>query len=189
MFEIQQEIKDIGLYLTDCLTQEEVDLIVNLSKSPEFEIKSCRIGPYVEVSAHTKGEKKIIFEKIDFAVEKAMGIYLNHFGLKAEDYKVSDKVYWIKTWEIGMGIGHHSDSWDADGEELVPAVTVLLYLSSDYEGGEIVIIDEPGKNNPEKDLSIKPVSGSMIVFKSQTVHKVNPVLSGIRISTDIPYMN
>jgi len=189
MFDIDQDIKGIGLYLKNCMSQEDMDLIINLSKSPNLKQDHCRIGDYAEVSSHTKGDEAIIFQKVHAAIEKAMDIYIDYYSLNLNDYKLLDPiVYWIKTWDIGMGIGHHSDSWESDGETLVPAMTVLLYLSSDYEGGEVIFLHELNKENAEKDLKIKPIAGSMIVFQSQVAHKVNVVTGGTRISTDINYM-
>jgi predicted 2-oxoglutarate/Fe(II)-dependent dioxygenase YbiX len=189
MFDITQDIKGIGLYLTNCMSQEDIDKIIELSKSPNLKTEEARIGHYVSVSKHTTGEEAFIFEKVNEAIEKAMDVYVDYYGLDLNDYTMADKVYWIKTWHVGIGIGHHQDSWEADGKEMVPAVTVLLYLSSDYEGGETIFVDTPFKDNPEKDIAIKPVAGSMIAFQAQVMHRVSTVTGGTRISTDINYMS
>jgi predicted 2-oxoglutarate/Fe(II)-dependent dioxygenase YbiX len=188
MFDITQEINGIGLYLTNCLSQEDIDLILKHSQSPKLKRERMRIGEFTELSRHTKGEEAIAYEKVNAAIEKAMDIYIEYYGLNLDDYTMADKVYWIKVWDVGVGIGHHQDSWEHNGKEMVPAVTVLLYLSSDYEGGETIFVNEPLKDDPEKDLAIKPVAGSMIAFQSQIMHRVSPVTAGVRISTDINYM-
>ena len=132
---------------------------------------------------------------------RSMEVYANHFGLDINEYTMMDKpVYWIKTYDVGAYIGNHSDSWEShDGKTLVPAISIVLYLSSDFEGGELVFVDKDSVfevfedtgitiNKNEKDIVIKPSSGHIAIFDSHVIHKVNPVISGNRISTDIVYM-
>lgn len=53
-------------------------------------------------------------------------------------------------------------------------ITILVYLNSDFEGGELIF--------PEYDLQIKPEAGDMLMFPSghQYSHFVTPVTSGVR---------
>lgn len=132
---------------------------------------------------------------------KSMEVYTKHFGLDINNYTMAKQVYWIKTYDIGAFIGYHSDSWESDGETIVPAVSIVLYLSSNFEGGELVFVkgddlvfvdkDSIHKNpnlQKDNDIVIKPSAGHVAIFDSNVVHKVNPVISGTRISTDITYL-
>jgi predicted 2-oxoglutarate/Fe(II)-dependent dioxygenase YbiX len=194
MFNIVQEIKDYGLYLSNCISQEDIDEILELSKSDLLESGTTRLGPYTSVHYSENSDTEAlqinnkIFQKIYPVMVKSMDVYTSHFGLDVNKYTMSEPVFWIKRWDIGANIGHHSDSWESNGEEQVPAVSVVLYLSSDFEGGELVFVDEFGKYQKDKDISITPLSGHVAIFNSQVVHGVKPVLSGNRISTDITYM-
>jgi hypothetical protein len=86
----------------------------------------------------------------------------------------------------------------------VPSVSIVLYLSSDFEGGEITFIDEENKTeinfqqslgnsehktNTDNDITIKPSAGQVMIFDSNVTHAVKEVIGGKRISTDITYMN
>lgn len=53
-------------------------------------------------------------------------------------------------------------------------ISILVYLNSDFEGGELVF--------PEFDLTIKPEAGDMLMFPCghQYSHYVTPVTSGTR---------
>jgi predicted 2-oxoglutarate/Fe(II)-dependent dioxygenase YbiX len=212
MFNIVQEIKDYGLYLRNCISQEDIDELLNLSKSELLEKGTSRLGAHTvidgnEWSPRQEDAEKIkiskeAFKKIHPVMIRAMEIYTNHFGLDMGKYTISIPVYWIKTYDVGAFIGYHSDSWDSDGETIVPAVSIVLYLSSDFEGGELgfvekddlVFVDKDSihkdpslqKNN---DIVIKPSAGHVAIFDSQRWHYVNPVISGTRISTDITYLN
>lgn len=219
MFKIVQEIKDIGLYLENCISQEDIDELLELSKSELLERGTSRLGAHVVIHEGNEwheylkkyhnqedGEElkisKEAFKKIHPVMVRAMEIYTNHFGLDMNKYTMAKPVYWIKTYDVGAFIGYHSDSWESDGETIVPAVSIVLYLSSNFEGGELVFVEKDDlvfenkdsvyksipslqKNN---DIVIKPSAGHVAIFNSNTVHKVNPVISGTRISTDITYL-
>ena len=51
-----------------------------------------------------------------------------------------------------------------------PKYTAIIYLTSDFEGGEFCFVDK----------IIKPKRGDVIIFDSKEVHKVNKLKSGIR---------
>lgn len=217
MFEIKQVIQDYGLYLENCISQEDIDELLELSKSDLLEKGSSRLGTHVVVDegiewrdffngyniVNQRKSSEIsnkIFTKIYPVMVKAMEIYTDHFGLDINEYTMTKPIFWIKTYDIGANIGNHSDSWESsDGKTLVPAVSIVLYLSSDFEGGELVFVDKDStfsviadmgitiKEN-EKDISIKPSAGHVAIFDSNVVHKVEEVISGTRISTDITYM-
>ncbi len=57
-------------------------------------------------------------------------------------------------------------------EMKLPFATTLLYLSEDFDGGEIFY--------PEYDLLYKPAAGDLLVHNSQIVHSVNPISNGER---------
>jgi hypothetical protein len=207
MFEIDQKVEDYGLYLSNCISQEDIDYIIDLSKSDLLQKGSSRLGEHTVISyeeSESDEALKIsnkVFAKIHPVMEKAMEVYVNHLGLNIDDYEMAFPCYWIKTYDIGARIGYHSDSWESDGETIVPAVSIILYLSSNFEGGELVFVerndlvfvDEDSvhkdptlqKNN---DIVIKPSAGHVAIFDSNVMHKVNPVISGTRISTDITYL-
>jgi predicted 2-oxoglutarate/Fe(II)-dependent dioxygenase YbiX len=217
MFEIAQEIKDCGLYLSNCISKEDIDEVLDLCKSDLLEKGSSRLGSHVVIDQGTElrdflrtlsisDRQKVsqisnrVFTKIHPVMVKAMGVYTDHFGLDINEYTMTKPVFWIKTYDIGANIGIHSDSWESEGgKTLVPAVSIVLYLSSDFEGGEIVFVDDDSTfltiadmgitiNKDEKDISIKPSAGHLVIFNSHSIHKVKDVISGTRISTDITYM-
>ena len=61
----------------------------------------------------------------------------------------------ISKYDVGKFMGPHVDSY---GDEREPVLSVVLYLNSDYEGGELYF--------PNQDIKIKPETGSAVVFPS-----------------------
>jgi len=80
-------------------------------------------------------------------------------------------------------MGIHNDVINYPSGELKglagsPKISILLYLSGDFEGGEIVF-------QSEKEIVIKPSAGDAIVFNSEKMHYVNKLISGSRIVVDL----
>lgn len=206
-----QQIKNYGLHLDNCMSQEDIDYILDLCKSETLIRGSSRLGAHTvieheEIESHEGLEiSNKIFAKINPMMVKSMKFYTNYFGLDMNKYVMSKPAYWIKTYDVGASIGHHTDSWESeDGKTMVPSVSIVLYLSSDFEGGEITFIDEENKaeinlqqslgnsehkTKTDNDITIKPLSGQVMIFDANVTHAVKEVISGKRISTDITYMN
>jgi len=113
--------------------------------------------------------------------DNEMSNYLvNHYGalgLKKYLGNVPDPI-WVTDhlfaiYPEGASMNIHSDKDTAYGKVGDYALhTFVFYLNDDYEGGEITF--------PEYDLNIKPTKGLAIMFPGETLHKVEPVISGTR---------
>jgi predicted 2-oxoglutarate/Fe(II)-dependent dioxygenase YbiX len=89
----------------------------------------------------------------------------------AEIYKIDDNLldyalnalnmegtkYGINKYYENMYMGPHVD-WNDQNSDIT--YTIVVYLNDDYEGGELYFV------NPEMDLKIKPLKGSIVMFPS-----------------------
>lgn len=77
----------------------------------------------------------------------------------------------IRKYNTDAYMGPHTDSGDDNGN-LIPTISMVIYLNDDYEGGEINFINQ--------SISIKPEAGTLIIFPSNEpyVHDPKPVVSG-----------
>lgn len=95
------------------------------------------------------------------------------------------KIEWFETPEVlryreGGEYKVHSDSHNWDAEKKVwkqlldRDLSILLYINSDFEGGEVVF--------PNCDFGLKPRQGMLITFPSdwRYIHRAMPVTSGVR---------
>lgn len=78
----------------------------------------------------------------------------------------------------GMGYGSHAD--DAvmgRARALRSDVSLTLFLSApgEYEGGELVIESSAGEQ------AFKPEAGSLVLYPSSSLHRVEPVRAGTRL--------
>tara|TARA_B110000503_G_scaffold24933_1_gene39311 strand:- start:29563 stop:30117 length:555 start_codon:yes stop_codon:yes gene_type:complete len=91
-----------------------------------------------------------------------------------ESYNIDSDVFVIDTqmgtWNTdGAGSGTHEDTYGMEYTEF----SSIIYLSGDYEGGEL--------DFPELGFTYKPQRGDLITFPSQGyVHEVLPVNGGNR---------
>tara|TARA_B100000287_G_scaffold240094_1_gene225688 strand:+ start:253 stop:873 length:621 start_codon:yes stop_codon:yes gene_type:complete len=82
-----------------------------------------------------------------------------------------------------VSVGNRSEGRQEDfvneNLELVRKLSFALQLSSpdDYEGGNVVLLDEAGKK-----YIVPRQRGTMVLFDSRTQHRVNKVKSGVRKS-------
>jgi len=80
--------------------------------------------------------------------------------------------------EVGMGYGSHVDDAVMGREHRLRSdVSFTLFLSApgEYEGGELVIESSAGEQ------AYKPEAGSLVLYPSSSLHRVEPVRTGSRL--------
>jgi len=85
----------------------------------------------------------------------------------------------ISRYEPGMSYGAHVDDAFMGANPIVRAdLAMTLFLSdpASYGGGELVIESTYGTR------AIKLAAGAMVVYPATTLHRVDPVTSGIRLA-------
>jgi hypothetical protein len=122
------------------------------------------ITTYVHKNEHLKNIDKKCNNIIDSALEK----YKELFLIDTEIFNVEG--FQLLRYGVGGQYKAHHDAYPA----VKRAVSVLIYLNDDYEGGEIEFINF--------DLKIKPKAGTLILFPSNYPYKhiAHPVTSGTK---------
>jgi PKHD-type hydroxylase len=80
-------------------------------------------------------------------------------------------------YDVGMTYGSHVDN-AIMGDEVRSDVSATLFLSppESYDGGELILQEHQG----ERRIKLPP--GSMVVYASTNVHRVEPVRRGSRVA-------
>jgi PKHD-type hydroxylase len=112
-----------------------------------------------------------LYDTLDTFIQKATR---NHFGF--EDIRITESVQYTE-YPTGGFYGWHMDT-DVVGLHEPPvrkiSMTILLNHESEFEGGDLEILDE-GKSAPL-------TQGNAICFASFLRHRVKPITKGIRKS-------
>ena len=172
---IIQRIGNNGIYVENCINELE-HILSFIDKCPQTE---NRLGSQVYVGTFFE-EPKYVWNLIDNSVNTLINMFKKEFSLKVDEYYKSRDFYNIVIWKIGANIGLHTDSWEADGIVYIPDMSIVIYLTDDFEGAELFF--------PEHDIMIKPKAGSGIIFDSKTMHRVSELKSGRRITTGVNLM-
>lgn len=111
---------------------------------------------------------KEIYDSCDKLVRSAIHEYRKMFRIN-EEIK-SAETFGLLRYKPGEKYNLHYDG----GTETARAVSVLIYLNEDYDGGEIEF--------PNFNLKIKPKAGTLILFPSNYAyaHIAHPVRSGTK---------
>jgi predicted 2-oxoglutarate/Fe(II)-dependent dioxygenase YbiX len=169
------DIGSIGIYIEDCFDQDIIDKLISLSN----EAKDKKFVRHASKVLIDSKDQRDLIKKVDETVINAIQLFFDKTNRNISDYiRYHNIEIEILTWKPNVNIGLHVDTVLYDDLEVVsprPDMTILFYLSSDYEGGEIEF--------PDHSLKIKPQAGSIIIFKADTPHLVNAVSSGRRMTS------
>lgn len=109
-----------------------------------------------------------ILNTLKYSVHQCLYDYCLKTG---NDFGWVPDFYTVQKYDIDAYMGPHVDSTDRTVAKM-PTISIVVYLNDDYEGGELVF--------PEQGITIKPESGSMVIFPSYPpyYHDPKPVTSG-----------
>lgn len=165
--------------LDNVLTSEELQLIVETLDQADFVKGKTTAGWHAKLvkdNMQLKGEAtyaKQLREQVKSALKR------NALFQSAIQPKSIHTILFSR-YEKGMSYGTHVDNaLMGDREFWRSDVSFTLFLSSPstYEGGELVIECSDG------DRTYKLEAGSMIVYPSSTLHRVEEVTAGVRLAT------
>lgn len=164
-----------GLYINNCLDDPESLLLLlkDTEWQEDFRANGEKLGYRCSIDHNEEG-----YDVIHSAMIKAATMFLDSTNRSIDDYEIIYNYYRIFKWETPMyPMAPHADGWEVDGEFIVPDITLVMYFTGDFEGGNLTFID--------LDRKIKPEAGDIVVFDSATLHGVESVISGRRITTQL----
>lgn len=165
--------------IDDVLTSEELDLITTTLQQAEFIDGKTTAGWHAKLVKHNTQLDKTTTDAQDLRDRILTLLKQNALFQSAVLPKKIHSIL-FSCYQVGMSYGSHTDNalmgepefWRAD-------VSFTLFLSdpSTYTGGELVI------ENTDEERFYKLKAGSMIVYPSSTLHRVETVTAGVRFAT------
>jgi len=135
--------------------------------------KSNLIWPRVEITAGHSSNHAVCLEtieKINTPYIEALKVWSDITKLPIPE--VITKNYIIKKYRVDGIIHSHVDR-NYDDPDSTQDWTALIYLTDDYEGGELIFDD--------LDIELKPSAGSIVFFPCDLYHRTNSIISGDKV--------
>ena len=119
-----------------------------------------------------------LYEEILEAFKACLNEYTPAKESGISESNMDSNKFIVREYSAGSYMTEHGDAYSyvrLDGQEVAPILTAILYLNEDYTGGDIEFV--------RKGISLKPKAGSLVIFPSSDMHKVNTVIQGNRYMT------
>ena len=159
------------------LTSEKLKLIVDRLNEADFVDGKLTAGWHAKVvKKNTQLKRNTIYEQdlrdIVHTALKSNALFQSAIQPK----NIHSMIF--SRYEKGMSYGSHVDNALMGNDFLRSDVSFTLFLSSpsSYKGGELVIESVYNESN------FKLEAGSMIVYPSSTIHRVEAVTEGVRLA-------
>ena len=166
-----EDLKSQIKYIKGFMDPQEAGLVAEYAKK-HSDLFSNYGNSEQEFTVHTYNEIKSLNEDLlDMIQETALMVYsfvLNNYNSKF-DHFIDEKTHIAKFVE-GKGMHEHFDASRPND------IATLVYLNSDYDGGDIYF--------PKYEMSFKPEPGDLLCFPDNPsfVHGVKPIIKGTRFT-------
>lgn len=164
--------------IDDILTSEELKFFIDSLSQASFIDGKTTAGWHAKVVKNNQQldkktpEAEALREQVQLILKK------NALFQSAVLPKIVHSVL-ASRYEEGMSYGTHTDNalmGDQEFWRVDVSFTLFLTNPETYTGGELVI------ENSDEERSYKLKAGSMIVYPSTTLHRVEPVTQGVRLA-------
>ncbi len=164
--------------INEVLTPEELKLIIESLDKADFVDGKTTAGWHAKFVKNNRqlNRQASCFKDLHELVKSALK--RNTLFQSAAQPKIIHSIVFSR-YEKGMSYGRHVDNAFMGNQEFWRSdVSFTLFLSSpaSYQGGELVI------ECSDDERIYKLEAGSMIVYPSSTLHRVEPVIEGVRLA-------
>lgn len=168
------QYQDFSKESTDILNSIKSDRWVPYTNTGGGETITGRHVNLIPEDLETGGSYNVVLD----IFSKCVNLYAFANDLKFNSDHIDSTFFIVREYLPPSEMHAHSDAYGYithSGKPVVPKLTALLYLNSDYQGGEI--------NFTKENICIKPEPGSVIIFPSTLQHEVKRLESGNRYMT------
>lgn len=170
---------------------DEIWEIKNACQNPEDilnVLKTRHWNPYTNLNGGSTivGSSTVItkdqpeYNKVLDIFSSSLQQYIDDQFLSITTDNIDLTPFSVREYLDGSIMSAHNDGYgfvSENGQRIRPFITLLLYFNDDYEGGNLFF--------PDKNISIKPDSGSVIIFPSEFNHGVSLVSGNSRFLTSV----
>jgi PKHD-type hydroxylase len=166
------------LCMAEVLTSDELNWLVSELKDATFIDGKLTAGWHARLVKHNtqlKDDGSTRLQEVRALISQALK---RHALFQMAVLPKAIRPILLSRYEAGMAYGSHIDNAVMGEQERVRSdISLTLFLNGPetYTGGELVIESTQGEQ------AFKLAAGSMIVYPSSTLHRVEPVSQGVRL--------
>lgn len=172
------------LVIENVLDENQLKVVSRLLEDAEYEDgklsagkEAAKVKHNLELSQETRtGE--VLHHQLN---QMVMPSLTKHPEYQNSVYPIKVATPFYVRYDIGMQYGFHVDDpimgkASANLQERYRSdVSTTVFLNDDYQGGELIIKTATGEQ------SIKGKAGDVVIYSSNSLHKVNEITSGVRL--------
>ena len=177
MSEVKHTFLSPGIvYIPRAVAKEVCDEIVDAAEAMQGWVPA-RSGIYsdgvlmgIDVYGERRAVKAINWIDTEAVWFKNISAIVNTLAMRQWSITISEfSRCVISKYGTGPGLEDHADTGVYNTNRIL---TVILYLNSNFSGGEIVF--------PRQNIEFSPRQGDIVIFFSEYIHAVKPVTHGDR---------
>jgi len=166
--------------IDEFITNESCEDYIALSENIGYEEAKVQIDGKQTMFKGIRNNSRILLENQELA-ENLYQLVKPFCPEKIDNWTISglNEMFRFYKYEPGQRFKKHIDGTFKRNETEVSKLTFLIYLNSDFDGGETSF----------DNFTVNPKKGSALVFKHELKHQGNEILSGVKyvLRTDIMY--
>jgi len=142
------------------------------------DLRKVVIGKNYQIHKNTD-----VYDELNSCISKAILEFSEFHKVPMESIDDDHYSFNVRNYFPGVKMAAHTDTIFrnpemTDGVE--PFAVICLYLSSNFEGGQIGF--------PDIDFYLKPKAGTLVIFKGSALHEFTELLSGDRYILMVDYL-
>ena len=189
---------DIQIYQSEPLimtvdnvfTTQQCNEFIDFSHQFDYEVAPITINSkqgQTQLRTDIRNNQRVIYDDVQFA-ERIFNQVKNYLPEELFEWHVSglNERFRFYSYEDGQTFKPHYDGNYEVNDWHSSQLTLLIYLSEDFEGGETKFFNQT-RHVPT--FSIKPKIGQILIFEHRQMHSGAPVVSGRKyvLRTDVMY--
>jgi PKHD-type hydroxylase len=157
--------------IPDLLLAPAIETLVEQLTQAELVDGKATAGWHAKTVKHNQ---QIEAKAVEPLVEQVRQVTLKHPLFQAAARPRQIHTVRFNRYSDGMSYGRHTDNALMNGYRSYLSFTLFLSDPSSYEGGELVV------EGIDSEQAYKLPAGAMLVYPASSLHRVEPVTSGVR---------
>ncbi|MFZ3194144.1 MAG: 2OG-Fe(II) oxygenase [Moraxellaceae bacterium] len=175
-------------------TAEECQQFIDVSEQKGYEAATITLGRnHFELRTEVRNNDRVIYDDPQLAEQLFVRLRdLLPAKLHGWDLVGLNERFRFYRYQSGQTFKPHWDGIYARSDWESSQLSLLIYLSADFVGGETIFYQDTAMRKPcleTRQAVVVPQQGQVLIFEHQQLHEGAPVTSGIKyvLRTDVMY--